>query len=85
MTDLSPDVQAKLRTQAGTECRCYLGTDLRSIKCEMCRRLTDAYALGISSERARQQGLIQKWRAQPAIGMERAAVERCADELEAGQ
>jgi hypothetical protein len=71
MTDVSPEVQAKLRAQADqVRDDLYLGNCSHTERalCDDCA--TDkvvAYgrrclALGVSSERARQQGLIQKWR-----------------------
>jgi hypothetical protein len=60
---------------------------------DLLERLTAAYRLGQSAERARQQGLIQKWRnrAEPNFADPEASedtlnfwrgVKRCADELE---
>jgi hypothetical protein len=66
MSDLSPDLQAKLRAQAEKMCRYCLFDHVTGKSLSQCEHveaytnLTDAFALGQSTERARQQGLRQR-------------------------
>ena len=85
MTD---DIQAKLRAQAEKiSCVTGSGTPVKWLVEEVHAALTAAYALGVSSERARQQGLIQQWREQAKLPEDfqpyaASAYNLCADELE---
>jgi hypothetical protein len=103
MTDLSPDIQAKLRAQAealelaiSTTHKHFL-RDCVVCDCVVCQRviedtLRETYALGVSSERARQQGVITAWNAladelSREGGWDRDVIRLrlCADELRSTQ
>jgi hypothetical protein len=57
MTDLSPDVQATLRAQAEHAVEIIRTWPEKMLPHLVAEVIDEAYALGVSSERARQQGL----------------------------